>query len=46
MYQVEIYSITETLWRWEIRCGGELLCCGTTRTKVEAEHEVRETIDA
>jgi len=46
MYQVQIYSITNTLWRWEIRCGGQLLCCGTTHTKADAENEVRETIDA
>jgi len=46
MYQVQIYSITETLWRWEIRSGGELLCCGTTHTKAEAENEVKETIGA
>jgi hypothetical protein len=46
MYQVQIYAIAQTLWRWEIRCGGALLCCGTAHSQVDAENEVRETIDA
>ena len=40
MYQVSVYSITPNLWRWEVRCGGALLRCGTARTKVAAEREV------
>lgn len=43
MYQVSVYPITPNLWRWEIRCGGALLRCGTAETRVAAErvgHEV------
>ncbi len=46
MYEVQIYSISETLWRWEIRCGGALLRCGTSHSEAEAENEARETINA
>ena len=41
MYQIQIYSITRSLWRWEVRCGGALLCCGTARTKQAAENEAK-----
>ena len=37
MYQVLVYAITNNLWRWEIRCGGALLRCGTAPTRVTAE---------
>lgn len=40
MYQISVYSITPKLWRWELRCGGALLRCGTAPTKVAAEQEV------
>jgi hypothetical protein len=40
MYQVSVYSITPSLWRWELRCGGALLRCGTAPGKVAAEREV------
>jgi hypothetical protein len=40
MYQVSVYDITPNLWRWEIRCGGALLRCGTAYGKVAAEREV------
>jgi hypothetical protein len=33
MYQLSVYSITSNLWRWEIRCGGALLRCGTAPTR-------------
>ena len=46
MYQIQIYQIVETLWRWEIRCGGALLCCGTAHTEADAENEAREVISA
>jgi hypothetical protein len=29
MYELSVYPITPSLWRWEIRCGGALLRCGT-----------------
>jgi hypothetical protein len=44
MYQISIYSITPYLWRWEIRCGGALLRCGTAHTRVAAEKNVNEVI--
>jgi hypothetical protein len=37
MYQLLVYAITANLWRWEIRCGGTLLRCGTAPTQVAAE---------
>ena len=40
MYQISVYSITPNLWRWELRCGGALLRCGTAPTRVAAELEV------
>ena len=46
MYQVQIYRIVSTLWRWEIRCGGALLRCGTAHTKAAAENEALEVINA
>ena len=41
MYQIQIYPITRALWRWEIRCMGALLFCGTARTKKAAEYEAK-----
>ena len=40
MYQISVYSITPNLWRWELRCGGALLRCGTAPTKAAAEMNV------
>ena len=40
MYEISVYSITPRLWRWELRCGGALLRCGTALTKIAAEREV------
>ena len=37
MYQTSVYSITPKLWRWELRCGGALLRCGTAPSRVAAE---------
>jgi hypothetical protein len=34
MYQVSVYRISLNLRRWEIRCGGALLRCGTALTRV------------
>ena len=44
MYEVIVYSITAHLWRWEIRCGGALLRCGTATTQAAAETAVNELI--
>ena len=46
MYQIQIYSITRTLWRWEVRCGGALLCCGTAHTRQAAEGEAKQNVKA
>jgi hypothetical protein len=46
MYQIQIYSITKHLWRWEVRCGGALLCCGTAHTEQAAEKEAKEIVSA
>jgi len=40
MYHISIYPITPNLWRWEIRCGGALLRCGTAPTRIAADAEV------
>ena len=45
MYQLSVYALTTHLWRWEIRCGGALLRCGTAPTRVEAEVAVRDVIN-
>ena len=37
MYELAVYVIAPKLWRWEIRCGGALLRCGTAATQVAAE---------
>ena len=42
MYEPTVYAITPDLWRWEIRCGGALLRCGTVPTRVAAEREVND----
>jgi hypothetical protein len=42
MYQTLVYAITPNLWRWEIRCGGALLRCGTASTKAAAETDMNE----
>ena len=46
MYQVQIYPITLEIWRWEIRCGGALLRCGTAHTRLAAESEAMEVVNA
>ena len=45
MYEIQIYQIVEKLWRWEIRCGGALLRCGTAPTRAAAEMAVSEVIN-
>jgi len=40
MYQISVFSITPKLWRWELRCGGALLRCGTAPTRAAAKREV------
>lgn len=46
MYQVLIYAITANLWRWELRCGGTLVRCGTAPTRAAAHAAVKETASA
>jgi hypothetical protein len=46
MYEVIIYRITVDLWRWEIRCGGALLRCGTSHTRATAQNEAAEVVGA
>jgi hypothetical protein len=45
MYQLSVYALTPYLWRWEIRCAGALLRCGTAPTRVAAEMAVRDGIN-
>ena len=45
MYQLSVYPITPNLWRWEIRCGGALLRCGTAPTRVAAEMDVHNVVN-
>ncbi len=44
MYELSIYLIAPSLWRWEIRCGTVLFRCGTARTKMAAEKDARGTV--
>jgi hypothetical protein len=46
MYQFSVYPITPNLWRWEIRCGGALLRCGTAYTRVAAQNHVNDVVNA
>ena len=46
MYQVSVYTIIPSLWRWEIRCGGALLRCGTAETRGAAEKAANEVVNA
>jgi hypothetical protein len=46
MYQILVYPITDNLWRWEIRCGGALLCCGTAPTQAAAESNADGVVSA
>jgi hypothetical protein len=39
MYQVSVYSVTADLWRWEVRCDGTLLRCGTAPTRLTAARD-------
>jgi hypothetical protein len=45
MYATSIYWIAPSLWRWEIRCGGALLRCGTAPTKAAAELHVNAVVN-
>jgi hypothetical protein len=44
MYELSVYPITPHLWRWEIRCGGALVRCGTAPTSVLAEMAVKDVV--
>jgi hypothetical protein len=46
MYQLSVYPITPNLWRWEIRCGGALLACGTAPTSFAAEADANEVVNS
>jgi hypothetical protein len=46
MYQLLVYAITPNLWRWEIRCGGALLRCGTARTPRAAEKDASGVVNS
>jgi hypothetical protein len=46
MYQVSVYPITADLWRWEIRCGGALLRCGTAPTEIAAQKDANGVVSA
>jgi hypothetical protein len=43
MYEISVYPITPSLWRWEIRTCGALLRCGTTR--VVASRDVNDFVN-
>jgi hypothetical protein len=45
MYEASVYSIGPNLWRWEIRCGGALLRCGTAATRAIAELYVQAVVN-
>jgi len=46
MYRIQIYSITKHLWRWEVRCDGALLRCGTADSEQAAEKEAKQIVRA
>jgi hypothetical protein len=46
MYQISVYSISLLLWRWEVRCGGALLRCGTAPTRLAAQRDARGAVNA
>ena len=46
MYEIFVYPITASLWRWEIRCGGVLLRCGTAPSQLAAETHVNDIVNA
>ncbi len=39
MYRISVYSITPCLWRWEVRSGRRLICCGTSSTRLAADRD-------
>lgn len=45
MYELTVYPITPDLWRWELRCGGALLRCGTAPSRAAAELAVSDFIN-
>ena len=45
MYELSIYPITPHLWRWEIRCGGALLRCGTAPTRFAAARKLSDVVN-
>ena len=46
MYELSVYPITANLRRWEIRCRGALLRCGTAWTRAGAERDVNQAVNA
>jgi hypothetical protein len=46
MFELSVYPVTPNLWRWEIRCSGALLRCGTAPTRAAAEMVVSNFINA
>jgi hypothetical protein len=40
-----IYAIAASLWRWEIRCDGALLRCGTSHSEGDAKRDVTQEIN-
>jgi hypothetical protein len=46
MYQFLFYPLAPFLWRWEIRSGGALLCCGTAPTRDAAELSAQGSVNA
>ena len=45
MYDLSVYPVMSYLWRWEIRCGGALLRCGTAPSWAAAAMTVRDVIN-
>lgn len=44
--QICIYRIVDDLWRWEVRWGDQLIRCGTARSRVAAQSELTEFVEA
>jgi hypothetical protein len=46
MYEVRVYLLAPGVWRWEVRCGGALLRCGTAPTKADARYALNDIVNA
>ena len=46
MYRLSVFRNTPNLWRWEARRGSVLLACGIAPSRVVAERDANEVVNA